>query len=152
MACAPDEDSDQPVHQCNIILLMRTAKTQTGRMYRRWSVSSKGVHVILKVLLCLCSYIMPYQLSRLMTKPAKWLCAHRRLRSDWASTQSDQSSLCAQLVAEDPVFLHANSEDSDQTGRMPRLTWVFAGRTVILLVLSWGGSVILCLIICLPFL
>ena len=34
----------------------------------------------------------------------------------------------------------AHSEDSDQTGRMPRLIWVFAGRTVILLVLSWGGS------------
>ena len=27
------------------------------------------------------------------------------------------------------------------TGRMPRLIWVFAGRTVILLVLSWGGSI-----------
>ena len=26
----------------------------------------------------------------------------------------------------------AHSEDSDQTGRMPRLIWVFAGRTVIL--------------------
>ena len=33
-----------------------------------------------------------------------------------------------------------HSEDSDQTGRMPRLIWVFAGRTVILLVLSWDGS------------
>ena len=31
-------------------------------------------------------------------------------------------------------------EDPDQTGRMPRLIWVFAGRIVILLVLSWGGS------------
>ena len=35
----------------------------------------------------------------------------------------------------------ADSEDSDQIGRMPRLIWVYAGRTVIsLLVLSWGGS------------
>ena len=30
----------------------------------------------------------------------------------------------------------AQSEDSDQTGRMPRLIWVFAGRTVTLFVLS----------------
>ena len=30
----------------------------------------------------------------------------------------------------------AHSEDSDQTGRMPRLIWVFAGRTLTLLVLS----------------
>ena len=47
---------------------------------------------------------------------------------------------CAQWVAKDPSFLHADSEDSDQTGWMTRLIWVFAGCTVILLVLSWGGS------------
>ena len=40
-----------------------------------------------------------------------------------------ESSLSAQRVAKDPSFLHADSEDSDQTGRMPRLIWVFAGRT-----------------------
>ena len=27
------------------------------------------------------------------------------------------------------MILHAASEDSDQTGRMTRLPWVFAGRT-----------------------
>ena len=27
------------------------------------------------------------------------------------------------------MFLHGDSEDSDQTGRMPRLIGVFAGRT-----------------------
>ena len=57
------------------------------------------------------------------------MCAQRRLRPAWASVQSDQSSLCAQWVAKDPSFLHADSEDSDQTGRMPRLIWVFAGGT-----------------------
>ena len=61
------------------------------------------------------------------TKPTKWVCAQRRLRSAWRSLGS--------------LVTHwAHSEDSDQTGRMPRLIWVFAGRTVILLVLSWGGS------------
>ena len=34
----------------------------------------------------------------------------------------------------------AHSKDSDQTGRMPRLIWVFAGRTLILLGLSCRGS------------
>ena len=34
----------------------------------------------------------------------------------------------------------AHSKDSDQTGQMPRLIWVFAGRTLILLVLSCRGS------------
>ena len=57
------------------------------------------------------------------------LCAQRRLRSAWASAQSDQFSLCAHWVAKDPMFLHADSEDSDQSGRMLRLIWVFAGRT-----------------------
>ena len=36
-----------------------------------------------------------------------------------------------------------HSEDYDQTGRMLRLIWVFAGRTVILLVLSQGGSFVI---------
>ena len=39
------------------------------------------------------------------------------------------SSLDARLVAMDPSFLHADSEDADQSGRMPRLIWVFARRT-----------------------
>ena len=40
-----------------------------------------------------------------------------------------ESLLCTQWVAMGPMFLYANSEDSDQIGRMPRLIWVFAGRT-----------------------
>ena len=39
------------------------------------------------------------------------------------------SSLCDQWEAKDPNFLRADSEDSDQNGRIPRLIWVFAGRT-----------------------
>ena len=33
-------------------------------------------------------------------------------------TQSDQSSLCAQWIAKVPMLLHADSEDSDQAGRL----------------------------------
>ena len=51
-----------------------------------------------------------------------------------------ESSLCDQWEAKDPSFLHADSEDSDQIGRMPWLIRVFAGRTLILLVLSCRGS------------
>ena len=51
-----------------------------------------------------------------------------------------ESSLCAQCVAKDRKFLHADSEDSNQTGRMPRLIYIFAGRTATLLVLSCRGS------------
>ena len=76
-----------------------------------------------------------------MTKPTKWhvrptmtqisLC----IRPVWTA-----SSLSVQWVAKDKGFLRADSEDSDQTGRMPRLIWVFDGSTVTLLVLSWSGS------------
>ena len=68
------------------------------------------------------------------------MCAQRRLRSAWASTQFDQSSMSAWKKLGALATHWAHSEDSDQTGRMPRLIWVFAGRTVIRLVLSWGGS------------
>ena len=69
-------------------------------------------------------------MSRLMTKPTKWHVRPAKtqiilgIRPVWS-----ESSLCAQWVAKDPIFLHADSEDSDQTNRMPRLIWVFAGCT-----------------------
>ena len=47
------------------------------------------------------------------------ICAPSALRSAWASAQSDQSSLGAQWVAMDPSFHHADSEYSNQTGRIP---------------------------------
>ena len=74
-----------------------------------------------------------------MTKPTKWVCAQRILRSAWASAQSDQSLRCPHeetLGTELPIERTAKT---DQTGRMPRLILVFAGRTVILLVLSYRG-------------
>ena len=42
-------------------------------------------------------------------------------------------------VAKDTMFLHAGSEGSDQTGRMPRLIWIFSGRTghFVVLVVLW---------------
>ena len=54
-----------------------------------------------------------------------------------------ESLACAQWVAKDPRFLYVDSEDSVQTERMPRLIWVFAGRTVILSVLSCRASDVL---------
>ena len=38
-------------------------------------------------------------------------------------------SMCTLRVAKDLIYLQADSEDSNQTGWMPRLIWVFAGRT-----------------------
>ena len=63
-----------------------------------------------------------HYLSYLMTKPNEMGCATSK-----DSDQAEQppilieSSLSAQWVAKDPSFFHADSDDSDQTGRMPRL-------------------------------
>ena len=73
---------------------------------------------------------MKNETSRLATKPIQWHVRPAKtqislgIRPVWS-----ESSLCAQWVAKDPSFLHVDSKDSDQTGRMPRLIWVFAGRT-----------------------
>ena len=45
------------------------------------------------------------------------------------------------------MFLRADSEDCDQTGRMPWLIRVFAGYTLILLVLSCHGSYTDCMLL-----
>ena len=72
--------------------------------------------------------------NKMTVRPAKTQIS-LGIRPVWS-----ESSLCAHWVAKGPSFLHADSEDSDQTGRMPRLIWVFDGRNAIMLVLSRGGS------------
>ena len=51
-----------------------------------------------------------------------------------------ESSLCAQWVAKDPECFFMRTAKTDQTGRMPRLIWVFAGRTLAFLDLTCRGS------------
>ena len=79
-------------------------------------------------------------MSRDMTKQTTWVCAQRRLDQLGHPPSLIRVFACAQWVAKGPRFLHADSEDSDQTGRMPRLIWVFAGHTATLFVLSCRGS------------
>ena len=63
----------------------------------------------------------------------------------WAATWQNQQSDCVPskdselMGSSGPSFLHAENEDSDQTGQTPRLLRVFAWRTLILLVLSCHG-------------
>ena len=78
-------------------------------------------------------FMEPYRyndLNRLVTKPTKW---HMRpaktqislgMRPVWS-----ESSLSAWRRLGALATHRAHSVDSDQTGRMPRLIWVFAGRT-----------------------
>ena len=79
-----------------------------------------------------------------MTKPTKWHVRPAKtqirlgglgIRPVWS--ESSLSTWRKHV----PLATHwAHNEDFDQAGRMSRMTWVFAGRTVILSVLSWGGS------------
>ena len=94
------------------------------------------------------SSVQPYSLTRLSIWATTWHDKTNKMSVRPAKTQISlgirpvwsETSLCTQWVAKDPRFLHADSEDSDQTGRMPRLIWVFTGPTVILFVLSCRGS------------
>ena len=78
---------------------------------RAWSVSVAGTEISFQLPSLWRLFSSYVDMSRLRTKPTKWLCAQRKFRSE--------SSLCAQWVAKGPSFLHADSEYSDQTGRMP---------------------------------
>ena len=99
-----------------------------------WHIGKTESHRHLKTLnsVCSASESSSYEdyMSRLMTKPTKWHVHPAKtqislgIRPVWS-----ESSLCAQWVAKGSSFLHADSEDFDQTGRMPRMIWVFAGRT-----------------------
>ena len=82
-----------------------------------------------------------YYFSRLMTKRTKWPVrpAKTQISLGIRPVWSEPSLSAWRKVG--PLAPHwAHSEDSNQAGRMPRLIRVFAGRTVILLVLTWGGS------------
>ena len=62
-------------------------------------------------------------MSQRLTKPTKWNVSPVKteislgIHSVWSV-----SLLCAQWVAKDPSFVHGDSEVSDQTGQLPRLT------------------------------
>ena len=96
--------------------------------------SSLGAQVILLALFFYRSY-EPWhdKTNKMSERPAKTQIG-LGMSPVWS-----ESSLCAQWVAKGLRFLHADSEDSDQTGRMPKLIWVFAGHTVIFdgFVVSW---------------
>ena len=77
--------------------------------YWSFSISSWPTWVTLRSR----SWIKKNILSQPTTKQQNGMFTQRRLRSAWASTQSDQSLLWAQWIAPDPSYLHMDSEDSD---------------------------------------
>ena len=69
------------------------------------------------------------QFAKVRDKTNKMICTPAKTQTSLGICPVWSESLqCTQCVAEDPMFLHADSKNSDQTGRMPRLIWVFTGH------------------------
>ena len=123
------------IHVKRLRLVHRVVELEIERNCRKWScfvlAAGKIQHYTCR----------QEDMSHLLAKPTKW-----HVRS--AKTQISQgihpvwseSSLCAQWVAKDPSFLHADSEDLIRLGRIPGWSESLLGAHAILLVLSRGGS------------
>ena len=89
-----------------------------------YSVHNSAAQMNCSPQFCMPSYEPPHDKTNKMTvRPAKTQIS-LGICPVWS-----EPSLCAQWVAKDPSFLHADSEDSDQTGQMPSLICVFAECT-----------------------
>ena len=80
-----------------------------------------------------CSYVecflCKHYLSRLMTKPTKWHVHQSKTQISLGIRLVWSESLLSAWRKLGSLATHWEySKDSDQTGRMPRLIWVFAGR------------------------
>ena len=62
-----------------------------------------------------------------MTKSTKWNVRHAETHISLSLISSD-TSMCAKRAAYDLKYFHADSKDSAQTRRMPRLIRIFVGR------------------------
>ena len=148
MTYAPSEDSDQPEHPLSLIRVSAVRMKDSWVLnyplfaqQRLWLVlvDAQADLSLRWVLMSFCwfcrtaakiGYLLYVNMSRLMTKRTKWHVRPAKtqislgIRPVWS-----EPLLCTQWVAKDLSFLHAHSEGSDQTGRTPRLIWVFAGRT-----------------------
>ena len=122
-----------------IILLRQRRKAKVLIRLRGcagWSASLLFAYGIKKVFSWRGSYEPPHDKTNKMTvRPAKTQIS-LGIRPVWS-----ESPLCAEWVGKDPSFLHADSEYSDQTERMRSESSL--GAHAILLVLSWGGSIML---------
>ena len=147
MTCVPIDTSDQPGHPPSSLSAWRNIGSlatnrapsedsdQTGRMPRLiWVIAGCTGHFVgfdMHWQTCSKTNITrtnepPHdKTNNVAVHPAKTQIS-LGIRPVWS-----EFSLCTQWVAKDPTFLQADSENSDQTGQMPRLIGVFAGRTVI---------------------
>ena len=133
---ASDQATRKPARLCleisdldSIAIILSRQRRKTKALIRLcgcagWSASLLFAYGIKQVFSWRGSSEPPHDKTNKMTvRPAKTQIS-LGIRPVWS-----ESSLCAQWIGKDPSFLHADSENSDQTGGMPRLIRVFAGRT-----------------------
>ena len=123
------------------------------KLHRMWTVPTLVKHRVLSLVWVYAVRKVPFheilEMTRLMTKPTEWIMRPAKtqislgIRPVWSESSLSAWRKLGSLAthwAHNEDSDHWASEDSDQPGHPPRLIGVFAGRTVILLVLSWGGS------------
>ena len=88
------------------------------------------IHLILICVTICIKWLYCLHMSDRMTKPTKWpMCQTKTQISLGICPVWSESSLSAWRNIGPLTTYWAHSEDSDQTGRMPRLIWIFAGHT-----------------------
>ena len=76
-----------------------------------------------------CLQIIHSYWIRRTTKPTKWHVRPAKTQISLSIHPVWSVFAVRSMGSKDPNFLHADSEDSDQTGWILRLIWVFDGRT-----------------------
>ena len=104
---------------------IRTAKAKISLRTRAvWSDPSLSLYRIV-------DWDRTYYISQRTTKPTKYVRPAKTQISLGIHPVWSESSLSAWRKLGSLATHWAHNEDSDQTGRTPRLIWVFAGRTCI---------------------
>ena len=134
MTCAPSEDLDQPLHPPSLIKVFTVHWVAIETSFLQARIPR------------LFEFFLPLYLYLSVKQERYYIYT-------WAATWQNQQSECAPSKDSDlrcpreeslgPYLPMKRTTKTDQTGRMPRLIWVFAGRTLTLLVLSCRGSHIL---------
>ena len=175
--CAPSEDSDQPGHPPSLIRVFVRLMGSQGpklsscgqrRLWSDWADAQADLslcwvhtHFVGFVMSRRNSHVVHSWCLNFVIEMRGWLeceLSHDKTNKMIvrpAKTQISlsicpvwsESSLSAWRKLGPLATQWVHSEDSDQAGQMPRLIWMFAGRTATLLVSTWDGSCMFLIII-----
>ena len=146
-------------HDCKIVIIMKRNMIQHMTKWTKWHVHPAKTWISLGIRQVWSESSLSAW-RKLRSLATHWAQARTLIRlgrrPGWSESSLGAQSFCwfCRVAAVFTVHLKkawvlsypfSASEDSDQTGQMPRLIWVFTGCTIILLELSRGGSYLVCL-------